>query len=57
MLFRSGTAGFEKAKELDWENVANAIFGVYELALSAGRGVSLSSEKRIWNRLRFNDND
>ena len=52
-----GTAGFEKAKELDWENVANAIFGVYELALSAGRGVSLSSEKRIWNRLRFNDND
>lgn len=52
-----GTAGFEKAKELDWENVANAIFGVYELALSAGRGVSLSSEKRIWNRLRFTDND
>jgi phosphatidylinositol alpha-mannosyltransferase len=52
-----GTAGFEKAKELDWENVANAIFGVYELALSAGRGVSLSSEKRIWNRLRFNDDD
>lgn len=49
------SAGYEKAKELDWSNVANAIFGVYELALSSGKGVQLSSEKRIWNRFRFND--
>ena len=49
------SAGYEKAKELDWNNVANAIFGVYELALASGAGVQLSSEKRIWNRLRFND--
>jgi phosphatidylinositol alpha-mannosyltransferase len=49
------SAGYEKAKELDWSNVANAIFGVYELALSTGKGVVLSSENRIWNRFRFND--
>lgn len=48
-------AGFEKAKELDWERVASAIFGVYELALSGGKGVQLTSEKRIWNRFRSND--
>jgi phosphatidylinositol alpha-mannosyltransferase len=47
--------GFEKAKTLDWESVANAIFGVYELAISGQKGVRLSSEKRIWNRFRFND--
>ena len=44
-----------KALELDWERVARAVFGVYELALSGGKGVQLSSEKRIWNRFRAND--
>ena len=44
-----------KAHELDWERVARAVFGVYELALSGGKGVQLSSEKRIWNRFRSND--
>lgn len=48
-------SGFEKAKELDWEQVANSIFGVYELAIAGGRGVRLTSDKRIWNRFRFND--
>jgi phosphatidyl-myo-inositol alpha-mannosyltransferase len=48
-------AGFEKAKELDWEKVASAIFGVYELAISGGKGVQLTSDNRIWNRFRFND--
>ena len=47
-----GKLGFEKAQELDWERVANAVFGVYELALASGKGVRLSSEKRIWNRFR-----
>ena len=48
-------SGFEKAEELDWEQVANSIFGVYELAIAGGRGVRLTSDKRIWNRFRFND--
>ena len=48
-------SGYEKAKQLDWESVANAIFGVYELALSGGKGVRLTSENRLWNRFRFND--
>ena len=47
--------GYEKAKELDWENVASSIFGVYELAIAGGKGVQLSSDKRIWNRFRLND--
>ena len=47
-----GKLGFEKAQELDWERVASAVFGVYELALASGKGVRLSSEKRIWNRFR-----
>ena len=48
-------SGYEKAKTLDWESVANSIFGVYELAIAGGKGVQLSSEKRIWNRFRLND--
>ena len=47
-----GKLGFVKAQELDWEKVASAVFGVYELALASGKGVRLSSEKRIWNRFR-----
>ena len=47
-----GNLGYEKAQELDWERVASAVFGVYELALASGKGVKLSSEKRIWNRFR-----
>ena len=48
-----GKLGFEKAQELDWERVASAVFGVYELALASGKGVRLSSENRIWNRFRM----
>ena len=47
-----GKLGYLKAQELDWERVASAVFGVYELALASGKGVRLSSEKRIWNRFR-----
>ena len=47
-----GKLGYVKAQELDWEKVASAVFGVYELALASGKGVRLSSEKRIWNRFR-----
>ena len=47
--------GFEKAKDLDWENVAESIFNVYELAFATNDGVRLASEKRIWNRFRSDD--
>ena len=47
--------GFEKAKELDWEKVAESIFNVYELAFATNDGVRLASEKRIWNRFRSDD--
>lgn len=46
------TAGSLAAQDYDWENVAQQISDVYELALASGDGVKLASENRSWKRFR-----
>jgi len=48
-------AGYEKAKNFDWDSVGEQILSVYEMALAGNTKVSLASENRFWNRLRSND--
>ena len=43
--------GQEHSKVFDWENVAQQIFSVYEMAMVGGGGVRLASETRGWSRL------
>jgi len=38
------------AQRFDWDVVAKDIFSIYEMALVGGKGVTLSSENRAWNR-------
>jgi phosphatidylinositol alpha-mannosyltransferase len=38
------------AQRFDWDVVAEDIYSIYEMALVGGKGVSLSSENRAWNR-------
>jgi phosphatidylinositol alpha-mannosyltransferase len=38
------------AQRFDWDVVAEDIFSIYEMALVGGKGVTLSSENRAWNR-------
>lgn len=43
--------GQEHSKIFDWENVAEQIFSVYEMAMVGGGGVRLASDTRSWSRL------
>lgn len=43
--------GQEHSKVFDWNNVAQQIFSVYEMAMVGGGGVRLASETRGWTRL------
>jgi phosphatidylinositol alpha-mannosyltransferase len=38
------------AQRFDWDVVAEDICSIYEMALVGGKGVTLSSENRAWNR-------
>lgn len=44
-------AGEEHAKIFDWDNVAEQIFSVYEMAMVGSGSVRLASETRNWSRL------
>jgi phosphatidylinositol alpha-mannosyltransferase len=44
-------SGKEYAQNFDWDVVAEKIFDVYEMAMSGGRPVTLSSENRGWSKL------
>ena len=39
------------AQAFDWDVVADKIYGVYQMAMVGGTGVTLSSENRAWNKL------
>jgi phosphatidylinositol alpha-mannosyltransferase len=43
------------AQRFDWDVVAKDIFSIYEMALVGGKGVTLSSENRAWNRFLGRD--
>lgn len=43
--------GQEHSKVFDWDNVAQQIFSVYEMAMVGGSGVRLASDTRSWSRL------
>lgn len=43
--------GQEHSIVFDWENVAQQIFSVYEMATVGGAGVGLASDTRSWSRL------
>lgn len=43
--------GQEHSVVFDWENVAQQIFSVYEMAMVGGGGVRLASDTRSWSRL------
>lgn len=43
--------GQEHSYVFDWENVAQQIFSVYEMAMVGGAGVRLASDTRSWSRL------
>jgi len=44
--------GYELSSKFDWDLVASQVLDVYEIAMSAGESVGLSSDNRPWNRLR-----
>lgn len=43
--------GEEHSIVFDWDNVAQQIFSVYEMAMVGGGGVRLASDTRSWSRL------
>lgn len=46
-----GAIGKEHSVVFDWDNVAQQIFSVYEMAMVGGGGVRLASDTRSWSRL------
>jgi len=44
-------AGQEHAKIFDWDNIAEQIFSVYEMAMVGSGPVGLASDTRSWSRL------
>ncbi len=46
-----GAIGREHSVVFDWDNVAQQIFSVYEMAMVGGGGVRLASDTRSWSRL------
>ncbi|HEX7405937.1 MAG TPA: glycosyltransferase family 4 protein [Candidatus Nanopelagicaceae bacterium] len=44
-------AGQEHAKIFDWDNIAEQIFSVYEMAMVGSGRVGLASDTRSWSRL------
>jgi phosphatidylinositol alpha-mannosyltransferase len=43
--------GQQHSNIFDWDNVAEQIFSVYEMAMVGGEGVRLASDTRSWSRL------
>ena len=43
--------GQRHSNVFDWDNVAEQIFSVYEMAMVGGEGVRLASDTRSWSRL------
>lgn len=43
--------GQKHSDVFDWDNVAQQIFSVYEMAMVGGEGVRLASDTRSWSRL------
>ncbi len=44
-------AGREYAQSFDWDDVAERIYDVYEMAMVGHNGVTLTSDNRAWNKL------
>ena len=49
--------GHDYAQSFDWDVVAERIYDVYEMAMVGGRGVTLASDNRAWNRLLGRSNE
>lgn len=45
------SVGQEHSEVFDWDNVAEQIFSVYEMAMVGGGGVRLTSDTHSWSRL------
>ena len=50
-------AGKMRAQLFDWEVVAQQIFSIYEMAIVGGKGVTLGSDQRSWNRFLSRDEE
>jgi phosphatidylinositol alpha-mannosyltransferase len=50
-------AGKKRAQLFDWEVVAQQIFSIYEMAIVGGKGVTLGSDQRSWNRFLSRDEE
>jgi phosphatidylinositol alpha-mannosyltransferase len=48
--------GLHRASDFDWQKVASDIVDVYQMALVGNEGIRLSSESRVWNRWRGENN-
>jgi phosphatidylinositol alpha-mannosyltransferase len=48
--------GLVRASDFDWQKVASDIVDVYQMALVGNEGIRLSSESRVWNRWRGENN-
>jgi len=49
--------GHDYAQSFDWDVVAERIYDVYEMAMVGGKGVTLASDNRAWNRLLGRSNE
>lgn len=49
--------GEERAKSFDWDNVAEQIFSVYEMAIVGSPMVGLASDNRSWSRILNREGD
>ena len=47
--------GLERSADFDWKKVAEDIVDVYEAALVGNQSVRLSSDSKVWNRIRGGD--
>jgi phosphatidylinositol alpha-mannosyltransferase len=50
-------AGKKRAQLFDWEVIAQQIFSIYEMAIVGGKGVTLGSDQRSWNRFLSRDEE
>ena len=50
-------AGKARGSQFDWDQVANQIFSIYEMAIVGGNGVKVGSDARSWNRFLSRDEE
>ncbi len=50
-------AGKARGSQFDWDQVADQIFSIYEMAIVGGNGVKVGSDARSWNRFLSRDEE